>query len=85
MPGGVDCVGMRTGFHRAGVVAGGQHDRGDAVHDAFVVRGGAVRVGRGQSVGVHDVVDHLWAAQGLGVENSASPGQPQIRLVGQDA
>jgi branched-chain amino acid transport system permease protein len=42
-------MGVRTGLHGAGVVAAGQHDRVDAVHDTLVVGGGAVGVGVGES------------------------------------
>ena len=37
-------IGVRAGLDRAPVVAGRDRDRVDAVHDAFVVRRGAVRI-----------------------------------------
>ena len=56
-------VRMRAGFDRAPVVAGGDHHRVDAVHDALVVRGGAVGVGGGECPGGDDPIPHLFAAE----------------------
>ncbi|MCY1555031.1 hypothetical protein D9M68_916520 [compost metagenome] len=53
---------MGAGFDRAPVVSGGDDDGIYAVHDAFVVRGGAVRVDGGKGIGVDDAVYDIIAA-----------------------
>ena len=83
-------VSVRAGFHRAPVIAGGDDDRIDAVHDALVVRGGAIRVDGGEGVGVQNAFDDFGAAALLGGhrfgrEAHAGTGQAQVGQVRQDA
>ena len=83
-------IGVRAGFHRAPVVAGGDDDRIDAVHDALVVRGGAVRIDGREGVRVQDAFDDFFTAalfgrEGLGGDAHAGTGQAQIGQVRQDA
>jgi hypothetical protein len=54
-------VGVRARFNGAPVVAGGNDHRVHAVHDAFVVGGGAVRVHGGEGVGGDDPVADSFA------------------------
>ncbi len=56
-------VSVRSGLDGAPVVAGGHHHRVDAVHDALVVRGGAVGIGCSKRPGLHDAIAHLFAAE----------------------
>ena len=54
---------MRSGFDGAPVVARGDDDRVHAIHDAFVVSGGAVGVHCGESVGSDDAIADLFTAE----------------------
>ena len=81
---------MRAGFHRAPVVARGNHHRVDAVHNALVVGRGAVGVGGGKSPGRDDAVAHLLAAetaegQGFHRHGAAGAGYAAVGQVGKDA
>ncbi len=78
-------MGVTASFDRSGVVARGEHDGGDAVHDALVVCRRPVRVRLGEGAGGDDVVDDLRAAEELRVEDAARTGEPQLRLVREDA
>ena len=83
-------VGVRARLDRAPVVAGGDGERVDAVHDALVVRGGAVRVGGGQVIGVHHPLGHLGprhavARQRLQRHPHRRARQPPVGQVREDA
>ena len=64
-------VRVATGLDRAGVVARGQHDGGDAVHDALVMGGRPVRVGLGERARRDDVVDDLRSPPSSSASNTA--------------
>ncbi|MNW14533.1 hypothetical protein D3C71_2127780 [compost metagenome] len=77
---------MRASFHCPPVIAGGDDHRVDPVHDAFVVRGGAVGVDGGKGVGIQNAFDDLLAAallggQGLRREAHTGAGEAQIGQV----
>ncbi len=78
-------VRVAAGFDRSGVVARGEHNGGDAVHDALVVRRGTIRIRLGERARGDDVVDHLRAAEQLGIEHCPRAGEAQLGLVGEDA
>ncbi len=81
---------MRAGLDRAPVVAGGDRDRVDAVHDALVVRRGTVSVDARDIVGKHDGIAHRRAVvRAPGQVADGEPGsrrdQRAVGQVGQDA
>src|SRR5690606_23035384 len=81
---------MGAGLDRPPVVARGDDDGIDAVHDAFVVRGSAIRIHGGEGIGIYDAVYDVVAAvvlclQGLRGDLHAGSGQAQIGQVGQNA
>ena len=78
-------MGVAPGFDCARIISGRQHHGADAVHDALVVRRGAVGIQLRQACGMDQVVHNLCAADQFGVEHGANACQPQIRLVGEDA
>ena len=84
-------VGMRAGFHRAPVVAGGDHHRVHAVHDALVVGGSAVGVGGGKGPGRDDAIAHLLGREYASKASSsrrngaARARQAAVGQVGEDA
>ena len=83
-------VGVRPGFDRAPVVAGGDHHRVHAVHDALVVRGGAVGIGGGEGPGLDDPIPHLLGGilvkgQLIQPDGAARARQAPVGQVGQDA
>ena len=76
---------MSARFHRAGVVAGGQHHGADAVHDAFVMRRGTIRIGLGKLIGADDAVTHARAANFVKRPRRMSARQSPVRQIGEDA
>ena len=80
-------IGVRPGFQTAPVVPGGDGDGVDPVHDAFVMRRRAIRIGHGKGVGVGNRRDDRCAIgvagrKGGGRDQRLSPG---AALVGQVA
>jgi hypothetical protein len=61
---------MRAGFHRAPVVAGRDHHRVEPVHQALVVRGGAVRIALREARRAHDAVADFLAAEAVARERA---------------
>ena len=57
IPGG---IGVRPGFDGAPVVAGGNHNRIHAIHDALVVRGSPVGIRSGKRPGFDNPIPHLF-------------------------
>ena len=83
-------VGVRPRLDRAPVVAGGDREGVDAVHDPLVVGGRAVRVGGGELVGVEHPLGHLRAVHAVARERrerDAHRGarQAPVGQVGEDA
>ncbi len=83
-------VGVRPGFDGAPVVARGDDHRVDAVHDAFIMRGGAVRVSGGKRPGGDDPVAHCLGAEVIECQLSqwdgaARPRQTAVSQVREDA
>ncbi len=56
---------MRTRFNGAPIVPGGQSDRINAIHDAFVVRGRSVRINARKIVGHDDPIANLFSIKTL--------------------
>ena len=52
-------IGMRSRRNGAPVVSGCQHDGVDAVHDAFVIGDGAIRIDVGKLIGFNQSVAHF--------------------------
>lgn len=52
---------MGGGFDGSPIVASGQRECIDAIHDAFVVGGGPIGIGQGQIVGEYDAIAYLFA------------------------
>ena len=81
---------MGAGLNGPPVVAGG-HDYGvNAVHDALVVRRGAVRIDGCERVGFDDALSHQFAGvrfrrQRGGRDDAACPRQPPIGQIREDA
>ena len=83
-------IGMRSGFDGAPVIAGGQGNGINAVHDAFIMRGGAVGVHCGKGPSGNDIVTHLFTtklvkSQVRGANRTARSRQTPVRQIGQDA
>src|SRR5690625_6817949 len=81
---------MGTGFYGPPVVAGGQRNRVNAVHDALVVGGGPIRVNARKIIGHDNAVAHLLAIKSLAGQlfyrNAYfGPDQRAIGQVGQNA
>ncbi len=83
-------VGVRAGLGGAPVVAGGDHDRVDPVHDALVVRGGAVGVDGRQRCGLGDAPGDEGTGHTVTLDRrrrhpAARPRHAPVGEVGQDA
>ena len=83
-------VGVGAGLDGAPVVAGGERHGVDAVHDALVVGGGAVRVDVGEVGGDDDAVAHALAGEALarergGRQRDLGARQRAVGEVGEDA
>ena len=53
------CICVSTGFNRAPVIPGGNHDGIHAVHNALVVGGGAVGIDGGESPGCNHTLHNI--------------------------
>ena len=82
--------GMGAGFNGPPVIAGGNDNRINAVHDAFVVGGGAIGVDNRQRAGLDNALCHAFARksvclQSVGCQAHGGAGQAQIRQIGENA
>ncbi|MBS1270081.1 MAG: hypothetical protein MAG794_01034 [Gammaproteobacteria bacterium] len=59
---------MRRGFHCPPIIAGGQGDGVDTVHDALVVGGRPIRIDSREIAGNDDAVPHLFAVEPFTVQ-----------------
>src|SRR5690606_9009346 len=83
-------IGVCAGFDGPPIVACGYDDGVDAVHDAFVVRSGAVRVNRCEFVGVDNAVNDVnptvfAGLQQFGRQPQMRARQSQVGKIGQNA
>ena len=81
---------MGTGLNCSPVIACGDHNRINPVHDAFIVGGGPIGIDNGQRAGFDNALGHALARKGfgfkrLGCQAYRSPRQTQIRQIGQNA
>ena len=81
---------MRPGGNGAPIVSGCQHDGIDAVHDAFVVGDGAIRIDVSKLIGFDQPVAHFITGElSFGQKCSRYPAfggrQAVGRVIGQDA
>src|SRR3546814_2289361 len=72
-------IGVCARLDGAPVIAGGDNNGVDAVHDAFVVGGGPIRVDGGESVCVDDTLDDILAGEEVRLERRSEEHTSELQ------